>query len=356
MEEKEPNLIQKAVVRVANKLHGSKIFKRVGALVIVAALSATLSACDCNNITPPPGPSTSYVCDDCGGNHRTEDHTKQTEVGYSVLLHSVEEDPYYQSIVDQVNKTRDPESNGLKRKNCYLLNQHPYGFLQDQGYDVEAIKNGQLSCQTFSFVRADQPNKLYMVTRVLTEDNGWYNYVNYMISYDLTKQEMADYKGTYAQQYIYANFLNDAISKQKKATIHMQTVSRKTPTLKLFDYAKKTGTLNEYKPFKDVGEVVYVSCEEGGPGENSVTIIGFTPTQAHYVTLEDGRYASFTTTGIFDGVGNAAAECVKGEAKVYDIQYFNKTWIDCADAEYWAGTRNGGYCCGTMTYNPELNK
>ena len=345
MEEKQ-NLITRTINHLKEKLANTKICQRIAALTLATAMTVGVSVAAGCTKTPTP---------DLSSNYSSELPSEKT----SALLRSVENDPYCQSIVEQVNKTRDPESNGLKRKNCYLLNQHPYGFLQNQGYDIEAIKNGELSCQTFSFVMDDKPNKLYMVTRVLTDDtkdNGWYNYVNYMISYDLTKQEMADYKGTYAQQYIYANFLNDAISKQKKATIHMQTVSKKIPTLKLFNYAKKTGTLNIYKPFKEIGEVVYVSCEAGGPGENSITLIGLTPTQAHYITLEDGFFASLTTTGIFAGLGYAAAECVKGEVKVYNIQYFNKTWIDCADAEYWAGTRNGGYCCGSMKYEPSLTK
>lgn len=71
-EGKRTNLFQRTMnVRAVNKLFGNKIFRRVGAMVMVAALFVSLSACNFNDTTTPtPGPGTSDVCDDCGGNHR----------------------------------------------------------------------------------------------------------------------------------------------------------------------------------------------------------------------------------------------------------------------------------------------
>lgn len=358
MEDKKPNLIQRAITRIANKMYNTKVFKRVGTLAIALLTALSLSACDPKIPEPTPGPGISTVCSECGGNHKTEDHGKQKEAGYSVLLHSVIEDPYYQSIVNQANENRKSNTDPID-KYKYLLNQHPYGFLAEQGYDVEGIKNGEISCQTFSYVRADQPNRLYMVTRVSTDQDinsikAKY-YDNYLISYDLSKEEMADYKGTYAQQYIYANFLNDAISKQKKVTVHMSTITTQDVSSDVFSYAKKTGERNRYKPFKDVGEVLYVSAVAGNSGENEISIIGFTPTQAHYVTLMDGEYI-YAVNNVLYNLGSTAAKQVVGEPQVYDIEYFNKTWIDCADSNYIAPLRGGGYACGSMTYEPGLKK
>ncbi len=358
MEDKKPNLIQRAITRIANKMYNTKVFKRVGTLTIALLTALSLSACNPKMPEPTPGPGVSTVCSECGGNHKTEDHGKQTEAGYSVLLHSIVEDPYYQSIVKLAKENVKPNNDPID-KYQYLLNQHPYGFLEKQGYDVEGIKNGEISCQTFSYVRADQPNRLYMVTRVSTDQNinsikAKY-YDNYLISYDLSKEEMADYKGTYAQQYIYANFLNDAISKQKKVTVHMSTITTQDVSSDVFYYAEKTGERNRYKPLKKVGEVLYVSAVAGNSGENEISIIGFTPTQAHYVTLMDGEYI-YAVNNVLYNLGSTAANKVVGEPQVYDIEYFNKTWIDCADSDYTAFRRYGGYCCGNMTYEPGLKK
>ena len=126
----------------------------------------------------------------------------------------------------------------MPSQDIWLTHAHPYGFLESQGIDAQAIKNGTNKfCRTTPFVLDETPNRLYMAITVKTgksfdivEKDLDQNIVSegstdqlstcYLISYDLTEQEMRDYNAMYKKGNIYYNFFNDAISRQKKVTIH----------------------------------------------------------------------------------------------------------------------------------------
>ncbi|MBE6584189.1 MAG: hypothetical protein E7649_04285 [Ruminococcaceae bacterium] len=99
---------------------------------------------------------------------------------------------------------------------------HPYAFLEDEGFDVEAIKSGNDLCHTFSYVLTDDPTSLYMYTRV---DCGEY-YENFLLRYQLTAQEMQDYNLTQTgggnakvPYYIQSVFMNREIAATREPEI-----------------------------------------------------------------------------------------------------------------------------------------
>ena len=74
---------------------------------------------------------------------------------------------------------------------------------------------------TFTYIRQDEPNNLYMLTYVEDEGNkSTYGYcADYHLRYTLTDQEIAEYKMLYGSRYCQACFMNDAISEQKNVEI-----------------------------------------------------------------------------------------------------------------------------------------
>lgn len=125
----------------------------------------------------------------------------------------------------------------MPSQDIWLTHAHPYGFLESQGINTQAIKNGTNKfCRTTPFVLDETPNRLYLAITVNTDkafnvvkkdsdqnivaEGTAHMFTCYLISYDLTEQEMRDYKAMYKQGNIYFNFFNDAISRQKKVTIH----------------------------------------------------------------------------------------------------------------------------------------
>lgn len=357
----KPNLLRQTISRIINKLHGCKVFKRVGALVVAVAIAVSLSACGQDNNNDNNGGNT-YVCDDCGGNHKTEDHNKQTDVGYSALMHSVLESAENQALVaDYAERSANYDDfyYYLRDQNPYYycqFNSHPFAFLAKQGYDVEKIKSGELSCQTFTFVKKDEPTKLYMSTKVQSEAQygklGMFIcYDNYLISYDLSKQEMADYKKVHEQELIYANFMNDAISAQKQETIHLKTLIGYKTYQTLFNSVK-----NAYNKER-AQECFYISSNLEEKAMNMFVISGNYSTD---YTLTYATYLSKTydfepeRNGLFlDYYGTSFNEITN--AKTYKLDWYCNTVLkDKSYDEFYDNKTHE--CLGLGEYNPNLTK
>ena len=144
-----------------------------------------------------------------GGNGGGEDN-KYSE--YSELLQGVLTNSTYNQLITKFKSQSRCEE---------ILNYiHPFGFLEDEGYDISAIKAGNLECHTSPFIYKDEPNNLYMAVAVKDGDH----YANYLLKYQLFDQEMNEYR-TFTSKYstYQAYFFNDAISRAKNATIISET-------------------------------------------------------------------------------------------------------------------------------------
>ncbi len=168
--------------------------KRVGAIALLGALVFTAA----------PG------CASNGG-------TSSGENGkYSNLLMSVVNDEYYKSLVQNQDR-------GDYAKPQY--DPHPYAFLEEAGIDVNKILNGTYQAETMSFVLEDEPNNLYINTKVLIDDSYWHSF---LITYKLNDKEMADYFNMHGADNSYhyywpAFFMNDKISATKDPTNVQET-------------------------------------------------------------------------------------------------------------------------------------
>ena len=132
--------------------------------------------------------------------------SQETEGKYSTFLQNVLNNAEYNALIEK------PKTDVTFVKSAYF-DPHPYAFLVQQGHNVQAIKNGTNECYTLSYGLDEEPNYLYMATRV-NENNIS---TNYLLKYKLTDKEMEDYKFIQGDStfYIQTAFINDEISRIK---------------------------------------------------------------------------------------------------------------------------------------------
>ncbi len=181
-------------------------FLRFGALLLAGATLLPTTSCSFINSDNP----ITDLLEDLGGNDDIDEET-----GYSKMLMNVLNDEYYNSLIESAMSNPDLFESAE-------FDPHPYAFLEDEGYDISKIKDGTSECFTMSYVLDDEPNNLYIHTRLLVDDSY---YVSYLLKYELTKQEMQDYQlmhGTpHGSQSYHSSsvFLNNEISEMKTPTI-----------------------------------------------------------------------------------------------------------------------------------------
>ncbi len=130
---------------------------------------------------------------------------QEEEGEYSRILQGILENDYYNLLLSQ-EKFDGPE-----------FRAHPYAFYEAEGYDVSAIRNGDVYVRTYSFVKETEPNNLYIATYVENSEGNYYT--QYVLRYVLTDKEMEDYDMLYANGYIQARFMNNEIAKQKDVEV-----------------------------------------------------------------------------------------------------------------------------------------
>lgn len=200
-----------------NKLRETKVeaAKRIGAVALAGAIVVGATA-GCTNTTNAPNnpntqnnPNVSATTPSTPNNNGATN--EENNAGCSKLLTSVTNDEYYKEILSKTS---------VSRYNTPVFDSHPFAFLEGEGIDVDKILDGTYKANTMSFVYDDEPNNLYINTRVLIDDSY---YQSYLLTYNLSDKEMSDYKmvhgdstdNSYAWQ---AFFMNDKISETKQPT------------------------------------------------------------------------------------------------------------------------------------------
>lgn len=224
LDENEKNYIVKLTEHLKSLGHSSKcIIKKVREFSKTKGIALGLTlilflggATACSN-TPDASTDSSmesgYTNSDSSvGSEIKEDYSK-----YSKILQEVLTNNYYNNLLAQAKVDASLYSSAK-------FATHPYGFLEREGFDIEAIKDGELDCKTYAFYKESEPNNLYMAVYA-EKDEGIYN--EYLIRYKLTEQEMYDYKMLYTMPENSSNadtclqvfFINDAVSRTKSAEI-----------------------------------------------------------------------------------------------------------------------------------------
>lgn len=105
---------------------------------------------------------------------------------FSPILQTVLKSEYYNEIIRQAKIDIQFKDYSHETSNRYQA--IPYGFLEDEGYDIEAIKNDEIKCESDVFVL---DGDLYIACRVENKASTTY-YTHYVIKYKLNEQELSD--------------------------------------------------------------------------------------------------------------------------------------------------------------------
>lgn len=195
------------------------LLKKVLCIILVSFITLNIVGCEITGIpdTPDDSEANEGGTQDNENNQNNENNNSNIDISqYSKLLQNVLTNEYYDELIEKV---RNGDNNILKTGE---FEPHPYAFLEKQGYDIEAIKAGNDLAYTMSYILEDEPNNLYMYTRVLVDNSYW---DNYLLKYKLTDEEMKDYHLVYAgnsleyNYYIQSIFINNEISKMKTPEI-----------------------------------------------------------------------------------------------------------------------------------------
>ena len=187
MEDK--SLFQKVLDKVnLNKIRSNSTVKKVVRNICALGLAGTLLfSTGCDNII-------NDYNENINPNQNNNQDNNQENREYSQILQNVLTDNYYNGLIQEAEIYKKNNDFSYIHSNAY--NAIPYGFLEDEGFDVEAIKNDNLKCETEAFILNDEPNSLYLTCRVENKASTDY-YTHFVLKYNLTENELKDLKLVY---------------------------------------------------------------------------------------------------------------------------------------------------------------
>ena len=113
----------------------------------------------------------------------------------------------YNTIIAKANGTDSSEHSTF-----YELDPHPYTYLESKGYNIESIKKGETECYSISYTLNEKPNSVFIATQIYRGDFA----DHLVVEYNLTDNQMEDFKNINASYSIQAALVNDAISAIRK--------------------------------------------------------------------------------------------------------------------------------------------
>ena len=180
-------------------------------------------------------------------------------------------------------------------KSPYFDN-HPYSYLEKKGYDVEAIKNGSLECETVSYVIDDS---LFIASKIHNTSAQTADHI--FLELQPSENDLKEYKSVNRAPYLEAAHSNDAICEfytpVKESTVKLTLAT----SLNYNEAYSEFGTkINNCKPFiKDFNpeaktfDIVLVrEYGDNAPSYHSSNTVEIVPSKSQIdVKFIDGRYA-----------------------------------------------------------------
>ena len=196
-----------------------KAYKRFAILTISAALAGVVALGACSlgsqtggNDTDPDDPTID-----------NNDPTPEPEEKYSQILNDVLESDYYAELTDMYEAAW----------NYPITKAHeaiPYAFLSREGFDIQAIKDEEIDCDSVAYIKNDDTSTLYLSTKVVTDGADPY-YTCYTLSYPLTDKEYDDLAMLHQEKYIQAPYFIQELDNQKTAKV----ISKASITVEAYD-------------------------------------------------------------------------------------------------------------------------
>lgn len=201
-----------------------KAYKRFAILTISAALAGVVALGACS------------LCGQTGGDDTdpddpaidNNDPTPEPEEKYSQILQDVLESDYYAELTDMYEAAW----------NYPITKAHeaiPYAFLSREGFDIQAIKDEEIDCDSVAYIKNDDTSTLYLSTKVVTDGADPY-YTCYTLSYPLTDKEYDDLVMLHQEKYIQAPYFIQELDNQKTAKV----ISKASITVEAYDGLTKS--------------------------------------------------------------------------------------------------------------------
>lgn len=201
-----------------------KAYKRFAILTISAALAGVVALGACSlggqtggDDTDPDDPAID-----------NNDPTLEPEEKYSQILQDVLESDYYAELTDMYEAAW----------NYPITKAHeaiPYAFLSREGFDIQAIKDEEIDCDSVAYIKNDDTSTLYLSTKVVTDGADPY-YTCYTLSYPLTDKEYDDLAMLHQEKYIQAPYFIQELDNQKTAKV----ISKASITVEAYDELKNS--------------------------------------------------------------------------------------------------------------------
>ena len=163
-----------------------------GAIGLVLASAITLAGCDFGaNV-------------DNNNNQGIIELPNENEHTFSKLTLDMLNDEYYKSLIEE--RKNFPNVNDVDFASI------PYGFLEDEGIDIESIKSNLNVCQTYIYSTDDENNNLYisLAYKKNNIDPSYHDF--YTLEYHLDEAEMNDFKylagNNYAEASLFIQYLS----------------------------------------------------------------------------------------------------------------------------------------------------
>lgn len=196
-----------------------KAYKRFAILTISAALAGVVALGACSLGGQTGGDDTDPDDPTIDNN----DPTPEPEEKYSQILNDVLESDYYAELTDMYEAAW----------NYPITKAHeaiPYAFLSREGYDIQAIKDEEIDCDSVAYIKNDDTSTLYLSTKVVTDGADPY-YTCYTLRYSLTDDEYDDLVMLHEGKYIQAPYFIQELDNQKIAKV----ISKASITVEAYD-------------------------------------------------------------------------------------------------------------------------
>ncbi len=187
-----------------------KVFAK-GAIGLVLASAITLAGCDFganvdNNNNQGIGDSQGEI--ELPNEKPNESENEHT---FSQLTLDMLNNEYYKNLIDE-------------KKNYFLSDENkfapiPYGFLEDEGIDVELTKSNFNFCQTYIYTTDENSNNLYLSLAYKNNNTHPSYHDFYTLEYSLSENEMNDFKYLLENNYFESSLFIQYLSYRREPEI-----------------------------------------------------------------------------------------------------------------------------------------
>ena len=309
------NLLTKLSEKFKNMSNETK--KRIAATMLAGTMAFSglgMAGCkDSNNTTNNNGSSIQTPGGDSsntGGNQNSGNGNNQNSGNggtqtpdyskYSQILQNVLTDKYYSDLII-TDKVASKDYGNMDSYDDAKYKAIPFGFLEDEGYDIEKVKNNIVDAESNLYTIG---NDLFVELRIETKASTNY-YTHYVVKYTLTEQEINELDSLFVPRY---NSRFDTRVTNYQAPFFVQEIS----------YQKQATKLSEMHMTKDAVEAVecYFDRNNYNTSFNHIMYLK----QEIVDDFLQTTFHTFQTHAFIDGISSNQAINCKGKLNTITLE------------------------------------